>query len=314
MWASSHWLLAAFFIIIFLSLIFDLGILEGIQKKLHQAQPLTTRQAAKRLSLWIILALIFNVGIYYLLGKARALEFLAGYVLEYSLSVDNIFVMVLVFQAFKTQKEHQHRVLFWGILGAMIMRGFMVVVGSALLNLFHGLIYIFGAFLLYTGMRLLFSKEQESDQIEHSRTVQLIKKIIPLTEHQEGSRFFIYQAGQRVATPLFITLLVIELTDVIFALDSIPAIFGITTDPLIVFTSNIFAILGLRTLYSLTALMMDKFEYLSVGLAIILSFVGIKMLVSHWIVINNLLSIGFIFSVLGISIASSFVKSKKASL
>ncbi len=269
---TNLWFWVGFIVIVVTILSLDLGVFN------RDAHQVTVREATIWSLVWISLALLFNAAIYQFEGTDRALEFFAGYLLEYSLSVDNIFVFVLIFSFFRVPASYQHRVLFWGILTAVILRGVMIVLGAALLSRFEFLITIFGAFLVYTAYHMATEGERELD-IEANPLVTLLRRFMPITEGYRGERFMVMEAGRRMATPLLVVLLVIESTDVIFAVDSIPAIFGITTDPFIVFTSNIFAILGLRSLYFLLAGVIEKFHYLQTGLSVVLGFVGIKMLV-----------------------------------
>ncbi len=269
---TNLWFWVGFTVIVVTILSLDLGVFN------RDAHQVTVREATIWSIVWISLALLFNAAIYQFEGTDRALEFFAGYLLEYSLSVDNIFVFVLIFSFFRVPAAYQHRVLFWGILTAVILRGFMIVLGAALLSRFEFLITIFGAFLVYTAYRMATEGEREPE-IESNPLVTLLRRFMPITDGYRGERFTVIEAGRRMATPLLVVLLIIESTDVIFAVDSIPAIFGITTDPFIVFTSNIFAILGLRSLYFLLAGVIEKFHYLQTGLSVVLGFVGIKMLV-----------------------------------
>lgn len=270
--ASDIRFLIGFAIIVISILAIDLGI---FNRKSHQV---TVREATIWSIVWISLALIFNFAIYLFQGTDQALEFFAGYLLEYSLSVDNIFVFVLIFSYFSVPAAYQHRVLFWGILTAVILRGSMILLGAALLTRFEFLITIFGAFLVYTAIQMAQDNDTSVD-VESNPLVTLLRRFMPITDGYRGQAFFVTEMGRTMATPLLIVLLVVESTDVVFAIDSIPAIFGITTDSFIVFTSNIFAILGLRSLYFLLAGVIDKFHYLQKGLSIVLGFVGIKMLI-----------------------------------
>ncbi|MEZ4614904.1 MAG: TerC family protein [Caldilineaceae bacterium] len=264
--------LIGFTVMVATILALDLGVFN------RNSHRVTVREATVWSIVWISLAMLFNFAIYYYRGTDQALEFFAGYLLEYSLSVDNIFVFVLIFSYFTVPVAYQHRVLFWGILTAVILRGTMILLGSALLTRFEFLITLFGAFLVYTAIRM--AKGQETSvEINSNPLVNLLRRFMPITDGYRGQHFMVRELGQRMATPLLIVLLIVESTDVVFAIDSIPAIFGITTDSFIVFTSNIFAILGLRSLYFLLAGVIDKFHYLQTGLSIVLGFVGIKMLI-----------------------------------
>ena len=277
-------------------------------RKAHQV---SLREAFTWSVIWISLALVFNLGIYYLWGSEKALEFLAGYLIEKSLSVDNIFVFIMIFSYFAVPPMYQHRILFWGILGALIMRAIFIAAGAALLTAFHWIIYIFGAFLIFTGIKMFFAGDEKIEP-EKNPAVALLRRWMPITKDFEGQRFFVHRDGRRWATPLFVVLLVIETTDVIFAVDSIPAIFAITLDPFIVYTSNIFAILGLRALYFLLAGILDMFRYLKIGLAIVLCFVGFKMMIVDFYKIPIGVSLGVVAGILTVSILVSLVKPKSA--
>ncbi len=261
---------------------------------------------------WIALALSFNAGVWYFGGGAKALEFFTGYVIEYSLSADNVFVFALLFSYFAVPAPYQHKVLFWGILGALVMRLAMIVLGTALIAKFAWIIYVFGAFLIFTGIKMLL-KSDEAIHPERNPLVRLFKRFMPVTPEFRGDRFFVRENGVLFATPLFVVLLLVEFTDVIFAVDSIPAIFAVTRDPFIVYTSNVFAILGLRSLYFALAGMMDKFHYLKTGLGVVLSFVGVKMLLAHTAYkIDTLVSLGVIVAILTTSVVVSLLRPRKA--
>jgi tellurite resistance protein TerC len=226
---------------------------------------------------YILLALLFNVWVYYAYGTTQALQFLTGYFVEKALSMDNIMVFVVIFTYFQVQPQHQMRVLLWGIIGALILRGVFIMAGLALIELFEWTMLLMGLFLIYTGFKTMFSGDEAVD-LEHSRIIKIVRKFLPVTHQYSGERFFVRDATHRwVATPLFVVLVVMNITDIIFALDSIPAVFGITQDPFIVFTSNVFAVLGLRALYFALADMVDRFRYLKFGLALVLIFIGLKM-------------------------------------
>ncbi len=259
---------------------------------------------------WIALALIFNVGVYWQMGTQVALDFLAGYLIEKSLSVDNIFVFLLIFQYFQVDRQYQHKVLFWGILGALVMRLVFIFAGIALIHYFSWIIYVFGVFLIYTGIKLAREKDKEIHP-ERNPVINLVRRFIPVTKQYHGSKFFIKKMGKRMATPLFVVLIVIETTDVVFAVDSIPAILGITHDPFIVYSSNVFAILGLRALYFAMAGIMRLFHYLHYGLAAILSFVGVKMCIHELYHIPTAYALGFIGLVLTASVAASLLWPKE---
>jgi tellurite resistance protein TerC len=264
------------------------------------------REAAIWTVVWISISLLFNVGVYFYAGPEPALQFLTGYLIEKSLSVDNIFVFVMLFSYFNVPSIYQHRVLFWGILGALIMRGILIGVGAYLIAQFHWVIYIFGAFLVFTGIRMAVQKD-ENVEVESNAVVKLLRRVMPVTQQYRGHDFFVREGGRLFATPLFVVLLIVETTDLIFALDSIPAIFAVTQDPFIVYTSNVFAILGLRAMYFLLAEVVTKFRFLKMGLSAILVFVGIKMLIEGFYHIPILVSLGVIASILTISIAASLL-------
>jgi tellurite resistance protein TerC len=279
----------------------DLGV---FHRKAHEVR---VREALLWTGVWIALAMLFNLGVYHWFGPEPALEFLTGYVLEKALSVDNIFVFIVVFAAFGVPARLQHRVLFWGILGALVMRATFIFLGAALLQRFHGVIYLFGAFLVLTGIKLLLHRGDEIHP-EKNPLVRLFRRVVPSVGQYHGAHFTVVQDGRRFATPLLLVLVTIEATDIVFAVDSIPAIFAITTDPFIVYTSNIFAILGLRALYFALAGMMEKFHLLKVGLALVLVFVGVKMLLAGSYKIPIVVSLGVIVVLLGGSIVASLLR------
>jgi tellurite resistance protein TerC len=267
-------------------------------------------EAAVWSCVWIGMSLIFNAGIFYYFGNERGLEFLTGYLIEKSLSVDNIFVFIVIFSSLGIPAIYQHRVLYWGILSALIMRAAMIFAGVAMLQRFHWLIYVFGVFLIVTGVRLYLERNKE-EHPENSRVLRWVQRVVPSTHKFEGHNFFTVENGRRVATPLFMALVLVELSDVIFAVDSIPAIFAVTTDPFIVFTSNIFAILGLRSLFFILAGLVEKFRYLKVGLAVVLVFVGAKMTMMDVFKMPALISLGVILGTLAISVIASFYANKR---
>jgi tellurite resistance protein TerC len=244
------------------------------------------------------------------MGKESGLEFLTGYLIEYALSVDNIFVFVLIFTYFKVPEKYQHRVLFWGIIGALVLRGVMIVAGSALVTRFAWTLYIFGAFLVFTGVKMAFQKDEDVYNPERDPILRLARRLVPVTDDYHGDKFFIRQPGKTgrlryAATPLFIVLLIVDTTDIIFATDSIPAIFAVTRDPFIVYTSNICAVLGLRALYFLLASVVDKFVYLKLGLSLVLVFIGGKMLLEHFVHLPIVASLGVVGAILAASIVAS---------
>lgn len=267
----SPWFYVVFTVCVVLLLLADLLV---FHRKPHAV---SLREAGLWSAFWILLALLFNVGVWHFLGGHKALEFLTGYLIEKSLSVDNIFVFVLLFSAFAVPKEYQHRVLFIGVLSALIMRGIMIGIGAYLVAQFEWVLLIFGLFLFFAAFRMLTSKEEEEVEIEKNVVVRMVRKVLPVTPRYYGQSFFVMLDGRVYATPLLIVVAVVEATDLMFALDSIPAIFAITTDPFIVYTSNVFAILGLRALYFLLAGVVDRFYLLRYGLAIILAFIGAKL-------------------------------------
>lgn len=298
--STDAWILVGFNVFVVIMLALDLGVFH------RKNEVVKVREALIWTAIWVSLALCFNGLIYVWKGKEAALQFLAGYLIEESLSVDNLFVFLLVFSYFKVPSQYQHKVLFWGILGAALMRASLILVGTALIERFHWVIYIFGAFLLVTGIKLGLSSG-EDDELDPGKNpvVRLVKRFMPVTTEYHGDNFFLRQEGKLLATPLFIVLMVVETTDLVFALDSIPAIFAITTDPFIVYTSNIFAILGLRSLYFALAGMMELFHYLRYGLAFILSFVGVKMLASKFFHIPIGVALAVIAVVLAFSVFAS---------
>jgi len=301
------WIVFGFIIVTVLAV--DLGVLN------RRAHKIALKEALTWSGVWISIALIFNVFVYFQFGKVKALEFLTAYVIEYSLSVDNIFVFILIFSFFSVKPQYQHKILFWGILGALIMRAIFIFAGVALINRFHWIVIIFGGFLLISGIKMLFQKEEVSVEPEKNGLVRLFRRFLPVSDTLHGDSLFIRQDKKLYATPLFLVLLVIESTDLIFAVDSIPAVLAISKDTFIVFTSNIFAILGLRSLYFAVSGVMGLFRYLKVGLAIVLSFVGLKMLASYFhIEIPILFSLAIIISILLVSIIASLIIKKKESL
>lgn len=300
----SVYVWAGFVVFVLAMLALDLGV---FNRKSHAV---TMREAGIWTAVWISLALIFNVILYFWRGQTAALEFLTGYLIEKALSVDNLFVFALIFTMFAVPGKYQHRVLFWGVLGALIMRGIFIGAGAALLERFHWLIYVMGAFLIFTGIKLVVQKETEIHP-ERNPLVRFFSKIFPVTQEYHGEAFFVRLNGVLAATPLFIVLLIVESTDVVFAVDSIPAIFAVTQDPFLIYTSNVFAILGLRSLYFLLAGALDKFHYLKPALAVILSFVGVKMLVSSFFKIPVGVSLGVIIGLLTVAIVASLMRAKR---
>lgn len=286
----------------------DLGV---FHRKSHVV---TFKESITWTVVWIVLAMVFNLGIWHYSGSQKAVQFFTGYVIEKSLSVDNVFVFALLFSYFAVPPQNQHKVLFWGILGALIMRAVMIAAGAVLITKFSWIIYVFGAFLILTGIKMIVKREEEIHP-ERNPVVRWFKNLMPVTPDYRGDKFFVRENGVRMATPLFVVLLLVEISDLIFAVDSIPAIFAVTTDPFIVYTSNVFAILGLRSLYFALAGVMDKFHYLKIGLGVVLSFVGVKMILAHtaW-KIDTLVSLGVIVLILAASVVLSLVRPKKASI
>lgn len=266
-----YWVWTLFFVVVLTALFVDIGI---VNRKSHVP---TRKETISWATVWVSLALGFGVFIWYLFGLQYAKLYLTGYLIELSLSVDNLFVFLLIFSYFKVPKEYQHRVLFWGIMGALVMRLVMIFAGAELVDRFHWVIYIFGFFLIYTGLKMFKDTDENFDPTD-SGVVRLATRYIRITKTYEGDKFFVKKDGVRTGTMLLLVLIVVEFTDLIFAVDSIPAIFGITTDRFIIYTSNVFAILGLRTFFFLLADIADRFHYLKAGLAFILTFIGIKML------------------------------------
>jgi tellurite resistance protein TerC len=298
--ATNIWFWVGFIAFVLAMLALDLGV---FNKRPHVVHP---KEATIWTSVWVGLALIFAGGLAYFESHQTALTFLTGYLIEESLSIDNIFVIVLIFQYFAVPAQYQHRVLFWGILGALVMRGLFIGLGAALLARFEWIIYIFGALLVITGVRMALKQDEEFDG-EQNPVVKAVRRVMPLTDGYRGKHFFSTETGRRYATPLLLVLLLVEATDLIFAIDSIPAIFGITRDPFIVFTSNIFAVMGLRSLFFLLAHVVTKFHLLKYGLAVILTFVGVKMIIESWVHIPIMLSLAVVLGVLIISIVASLV-------
>jgi tellurite resistance protein TerC len=316
------WLWVGFNLFVLAMLALDLGVFH------RHAHVVSVKEASIWSVVWISLALVFN-GIIYLFwdrmmpgssytNSEAGLAFLTGYLIEKSLSVDNIFVFVLIFTYFAVPAKYQHRVLFWGIIGALLMRGVMIGVGAALIKEFHWIIWIFGAFLIFTGIRMAFHKNEELHP-EDNPLIKLFRRLMPVTEKYEEDRFFVRRAGVLMATPLFLVLLMVESTDLIFAVDSIPAIFAVTQDPFLVYTSNVFAILGLRSLYFVLAGVVHKFHYLKVGLSVVLTFVGVKMLlpdVSNAVLgvtyrIPTGISLGVVALILGVAVVASLIRARR---
>jgi tellurite resistance protein TerC len=283
----------------------DLGVFSRKPHEVHFREALTWSV------IWVALALLFNGWIYYQFGSEKGLEFLTGYLIEKALSVDNIFIFVVLFAAFAVPKIYHHRVLFWGVIGALVMRAIFIALGAALLERFHWVIYVFGAILILTGVKLLVQRNVEPHP-ERNPLFRLARRFIPSTPEYHGKKFFIVENGKWLATPLFIVLLAIEATDLVFAIDSVPAIFAITDDPFIVYTSNVFAILGLRSLYFLLAGVIDKFHLLKIGLALVLMFVGAKMAAVDFVKVPVGVSLAVIATLLVGSVVASLIWPKAA--
>jgi tellurite resistance protein TerC len=301
-----------FIVVVFALLAIDLGV---FQRKVHEVR---LKEAAVWSLVWIVLSLAFGFWIYSHCGRVVGMQFFAGYLTEYALSVDNIFVFILIFSYFSVPPRLHHKVLFWGILGALVMRAAFILAGALLIERFHWMLYIFGAFLVFTGCKILFRGETET-KMEDNMIVKLFRRFVPMTTGFESEKFFSREKGKRLATPLVLVLVTVEATDVVFATDSIPAIFGITQDPFIIYTSNVCAILGLRSMYFLLASVMRKFAYLGAGLGLVLTFIGVKMLISDLTIGGKDLeipiewSLSIIAAILGVSIGLSiFFPPKKS--
>lgn len=305
---DTIWLWVGFNAFVLAMLALDLGVFH------RKAHVVSFKESITWTAVWITLALVFNVGVWHFMGPQKGLEFLTGYVIEKSLSVDNVFVFALLFSYFAVPPLYQHKVLFWGVLGALVMRAVMIFLGSALISQFAWIIYVFGAFLIVTGIKMMVKSDEEIHP-ERNPLVRWFRKLVPVTNDYRGDKFFVRENGIRMATPLFVVLIIVEVSDLIFAVDSIPAIFAVTTDPFIVYTSNVFAILGLRSLYFALAGVMDKFHFLKIGLGAVLAFVGVKMCLGHspW-KIDTSISLAVIVTVLAVSVIASLIWPKKAEL
>lgn len=295
-----------FIVLIVALLALDLGVLN------RGDQEISFRKSLLWVGVWICIALVFNSVIYFFKGPQKGIEFLTGYVVEWSLSVDNLFVFIVIFNYFKVPKQYQYRVLFWGIIGAFILRGAFIFAGIELFHLFNWMTYIFGGILIFTGIKMFFENEDKDPELDKNIFIRLFVKFFPVTKDYEGNNFFVTQNAKLFATPLFLVLLVVDFTDVLFAVDSIPAVLSITQDTFIVFASNIFAILGLRSLYFAISGMVDLFKYLKFGLAIILSFIGIKMLIANYYLIPTFVALIVVIFVLASSIVLSVLLKQKS--
>jgi tellurite resistance protein TerC len=312
---GTIWLWVGFNLFVLAMLALDLGVFH------RHSHTVSIKEAAIWSGVWISMAMIFN-GIIFTFwnqmmpgstysNSEAGLAFLTGYLIEKSLSVDNIFVFVLIFTYFAVPAQYQHRVLFWGIIGALLMRGIMIALGATLIKEFHWIIYIFGAFLIFTGIRMAFHNNEEIHP-ENNPVIRLFRRLMPVTDKYEDDKFFVRRAGVLMATPLFLVLLMVETTDLIFAVDSIPAIFAVTQDPFLVYTSNVFAILGLRSLYFVLAGVVHKFHYLKLGLSVVLTFVGVKMLlIDTPFKIPTALSLGVVALILTVAIVASLIRARR---
>jgi tellurite resistance protein TerC len=297
-----QWIVFIVCILIFLAL--DLGV---FHRKAHVVR---FKEALAWTSVWFTVAMIFCLGLLKFKDREHALEFLTGYLIELSLSMDNVFVIALIFGYFRVPAEYQHRVLFWGIIGALVMRGIMIAIGAALVMRFHWVLYIFGAFLVFSGIKMFFADEGGVEP-ENNFVLKLAKRWFPVAPGFDGQKFFTTMNGARALTPLALVLLMVETTDLVFALDSIPAIFAVTQKPFIVFTSNVFAILGLRSLYFVLANAIEYFRFLKYGLSLVLVFIGVKMLVMKWFHIPTGISLGIVAAIILTSILISVLVKKK---
>lgn len=311
---DTIWLWVGFNLFVLAMLALDLGVFH------RHTHAVSVKEATIWSVVWIALSLAFNILLYFFWNvispasqysnSEAALAFFTGYLIEKSLSVDNIFVFVLIFTYFAVPALYQHRVLFWGIIGALVMRGILIAVGAALLHEFHWIIYIFGGFLIFTGIRMAFHKDEEIHP-EDNPLVKLFRRFMRVSPQYAADKFFVRQGGLLMATPLFLVLLIVESTDLVFALDSIPAIFAVTNDPFIIYTSNVFAILGLRSLYFVLAGVIDKFYYLKLGLSVVLTFVGVKMVIAEFYKIPIGLSLGVIAAILTVALLASLWRTQR---
>jgi tellurite resistance protein TerC len=298
----------------FLWLIFNLFVLAAIALDLgvfhRRPHKMETREAITWTFVWVGLSLAFGFGVMHFSGEQRGLEFFTGYVIEKALSVDNLFLFLVIFRAFAVDEKIQHRVLEWGILGALVMRGVMIAAGAGLIERFSWVLYVFGAFLVYAGLHMLFAKRAEMHP-EENRISRFARRHLRVTKQYAGSKFFVRDGGKLFATPLFVVLVIVEITDITMAVDSIPAIFGITRDPFIVYTSNVFAILGLRAMYFLLAGVLGRLRYLTAGLSFVLAFIGAKMIVEPWVHISVEISLAVVAGILLVALAASLLVSPK---
>lgn len=297
--SAPGWAWLGFHLLVFITLALDLGV---FNRKAHAP---SFREAGIWSAVWISLAFVFNGVVFWAMGSQKGAEWFTGYLLEKSLSVDNLFVFVLLFGAFNVELRNQHRILYWGILGALVMRAAMILAGTALLNRFEWMIWVFGAFLVYTGLKMFVTKAGQHADPSRSPLVKIFRRVLPFDPEGGYASFMVRKAGKRHFTPMFLVLVMVEVTDLVFAVDSIPAVLAVTRDPFTVYTSNIFAILGLRSLYFLLAKMMDRFHFLKAGLAVILTYVGIKMCLAQWVHVPIALSLSVITLVLVVSVLAS---------
>jgi tellurite resistance protein TerC len=296
------WLIFNLFVLATIAL--DLGVFHRRPHKMN------TREALTWTFVWVGLSIAFGLGVMHFSGEQRGLEFFTGYVIEKALSVDNLFLFLVIFRAFTVDERIQHRVLEWGIVGALVMRGVMIAAGASLIERFSWILYVFGAFLVFAGLHMLLAKKTEMHP-EENRISRFARKHLRVTKEYHGSKFFVREAGKLFATPLFVVLLIVEITDITMAVDSIPAIFGITRDPFIVYTSNVFAILGLRAMYFLLAGVLGRLRYLTAGLSFVLAFIGAKMIVEPWVHISVELSLGVVAGILLVALAASLLTGAK---
>jgi tellurite resistance protein TerC len=299
----------------FLWLIFNLFVLAAIALDLgvfhRRPHKMETREAITWTLVWVGLSLAFGLAVMHFSGSQRGLEFFTGYVIEKALSVDNLFLFLVIFRAFSVDEKIQHRILEWGIIGALVMRGVMIAAGAGLIERFSWVLYVFGAFLVYAGLHMLFAKKAEMHP-EENRISKFARRYLRVTKEYSGSKFFVRDGGKLFATPLFIVLLIVEITDITLAVDSIPAIFGITRDPFIVYTSNVFAILGLRSMYFLLAGVLGRLRYLTAGLSFVLAFIGAKMIVEPWVHISVEISLAVVGGILLVALAASLMVKPKS--
>jgi tellurite resistance protein TerC len=294
----------AFNVAVVALLALDLGVLN------RRPKVMTFREALAWCAFWIGLATGFAVLVYFWRGPQKALEFTAGYLIEESLSVDNLFVFLMLFKYFRVEPKYQRKVLSWGIIGALITRGLFILVGVGLIRMFHWVLYLFGAFVVYTAYKMLRGEQEQIDP-ERNWALRIARRFVPITPEYDGDRFFVTRAGRRFATMLFVTVLVVESTDILFAADSIPAVLAISNDPFIVYTSNVFAILGLRSIYFALSGMMEAFHLLHYGLAGILAFIGVKMIISGFVVIPTHIALAVVGTILAASVAASLIWKEK---